>query len=585
MRLSVFVLLSGFVAVGCGASDGENPAPGPAEKTSTVVLRADTNRDGVIDENDDADKTAFTAARGAIFLANIDDDLVACPKTGKDIALAACNDAANDTVDGDDDLLDMAPLRTVPWPDAPADATATISASTDEVRIFRKTDAGWVMQPNDASVGAAEIAAGMELAIEAKDIVRDPAVWDGNVDVTFHVTGEGVDASDVVRLHVAPVLLQHHGQKVERLFATKVGDPGNTAFRADLTKAFPKLESISVPEGDQWTQDFFEAGYMSMPAPASGGGGQHVVRVVLRSANAGDRDSLRAGGRVVFTLFRGKDVAGVQQFDPKADLDMDSLNSFGNTETIPPFTFAGQSWPLGRIIRGSTESYHPDASLARLLDAQQLQKPLLVDTSWLLVSHIDETVSFLPKTDGFTLLANDPRLAKTMLEDLVSKGHGDALMFEGEKVIDDMDAEIPAQRSISAVLADADVMAQSQAAAAAIDGQIATIEEATGLVDGDIVRVPFLHEKVYGASIAYQPGTVNGVLLDPTHFVSPAPHGPMIDGKDPFETQLETALGEKGVTVSWVEDWDLYHRLEGEVHCGSNVFREIPTTPWWEVAK
>lgn len=584
MRLSVFVFLSGYVAVGCGGSGGDSQTPVPAEKTSVVVLRADTNRDGVVDESDDADKTTFTTARGAIFLANIDDDLVACPKTGKDIALAACNDGANDTVDGDDDLLDMAPLRTVAWPDAPADATATITASTDKVRIFRKTDAGWVMQPNDASVGTAEIAAGMELAIEAKDIVRDPAVWDGNVDVTFHVTGTDVDKSDVVRLHVAPVLLQHHGQKVERLFATKVSDPGNTAFRADLTTAFPKLESIVVPESDQWTQDFFEAGFMAMPAPASSGG-QHVVRVVFRSANAGDRDSLRAGGRVVFTLFRGKDVAGVQQFDPKADPDMDSLNSFGNTETIPPFSHAGESWPLGRIIRGSTDSYHPDASLARLFDAQQLQKPLLVDTAWLLVGHVDETLSFLAKDGGFTLLANDPRLAKSMLEDLVSKGHGDAVMFEGRKFVDDMDVETPAEKSVSAVLADADVMAQSQSAAAAIDGQIATVKDATGLADEDIVRVPFLHEKVYGASIAYQPGTVNGVLLSPTSFASPAPHGPMIDGADPFKTQLETALGAKGVKVSWVEDWDLYHRLEGEVHCGSNVFREIPTTPWWEVAK
>jgi protein-arginine deiminase len=581
MRLSVFVFLSGSVAVGCGSSGSDTPPAQETEKTPIVVLRADTNRDGVVDESDDADKTAFTAARGAIFLANIDDDLVACPKTGKDVALAACNDAANDTVDGDDDLLDMAPLRTVAWPDAPADATATISASTDKVRIFRKTDAGWVMQPGDASVGTAEIAAGMELAIEAKDIVRDPAVWDGTVDVTFHVTGTGVDKSDVVRLHVAPVLLQHHGQKVERLFATTVSDSGNTAFRADLTTAFPKLESISVPESDQWTQDFFEAGFMSMPAA----GGQHVVRVVFRSANAGDRDSLRAGGRVVFTLFRGKDVAGVQQFDPKANLDMDSLNSFGNTETIPPFAFGGQSWPLGRIIRGSVPEYHPDASLAKLFDAQQLQKPLLVDTSWLLVGHVDETLSFLAKDGGFTLLANDPRLAKTMLEDLVTAGHGDVLMFEGKSFVDDSGNETPAQKSISGVLADADVMAQSQTAAAAIDGQIATIKDATGLADEDIVRVPFLHEKVYGASIAYQPGTVNGVLLDSAHFASPSPHGPIIDGKDPFKTQLETALGAKGVTVSWVEDWDLYHRLEGEVHCGSNVFREIPTTPWWEVAK
>ena len=41
-------------------------------------------------------------------------------------------------------------------------------------------------------------------------------------------------------------------------------------------------------------------------------------------------------------------------------------------------------------------------------------------------------------------------------------------------------------------------------------------------------------------------------------------------------------LAKLGYTVDWIEDWDLYHRLSGEVHCGSNTKRALPASKWWE---
>ncbi|PKN31693.1 MAG: hypothetical protein CVU63_22600, partial [Deltaproteobacteria bacterium HGW-Deltaproteobacteria-20] len=41
----------------------------------------------------------------------------------------------------------------------------------------------------------------------------------------------------------------------------------------------------------------------------------------------------------------------------------------------------------------------------------------------------------------------------------------------------------------------------------------------------------------------------------------------------------------KGITVHFVEDWNLYHRLEGEVHCGSNALRALPAVSWWETGR
>jgi protein-arginine deiminase len=343
--------------------------------------------------------------------------------------------------------------------------------------------------------------------------------------------------------------------------------------------------------------------------PAIGGGGaQHVIRVAYRSSNIFHLDPnpnnpLRHAGQVVFTQFRGKDSAGIQQFDPSSDPSMDSLNSFGNLETIPPYSLGGTSYPLGRLFRGDVPAWHPDLSFEKMLEAQSLQPPVYIDTSWLAVGHVDETISFVKANSprGWILLANDPRLAKQMLEDQVAKGYGGAIMFAGLYWVDMNSNPIAADRSIADVLADTSIMAQSATAAAAIDAELSVIKTATGITDQEIVRIPFLHEPSNGFSLAYQVGTVNSLVPTGTDMVVPEPHGPAIPGgldagvwsdggasvvgTDIMKEQFEEALAPHGIAVHWIEDWNLYHRLEGEVHCGSNAARTIPSVKWWETGR
>ncbi|GAF89986.1 unnamed protein product, partial [marine sediment metagenome] len=96
----------------------------------------------------------------------------------------------------------------------------------------------------------------------------------------------------------------------------------------------------------------------------------------------------------------------------------DTLNSFGNFETIPPYTNGAESFPLGRILRGNIATYYPDQTFLRMMEAQKIQQPLYIDTSWLLVGHVDETLSFIKASSprGWVMLVNDPALAKKMLE-------------------------------------------------------------------------------------------------------------------------------------------------------------------------
>lgn len=593
-----------------GSPDAPLPPPpidAPDEPLAGIVdLRADVDRDGVVEldgDDDDEGEEGWTAERGAVFLANLDDDEERCPEEmfpalTPDVTLAACHDAADERVNGADDLLDLARLRTVPWPDAPDGVSGTVEvtpgAAAARVRLFRRAGAGFEPLAPGEALAAAELRAGVELAVEATDVVRDRAVWDGFADVTLEVRRAGSarpPLRDRVRLRVAPIVFPSHVEPLERVFVSKLALTGrpedelaSAAFVADIEAA---SAAAALPEApftfqmrDRWMQDLFEIGHMTMPAA---GGGQHAMRVAIRTAEVRDPNApipLRVEGRIVFFL-RGKDMAALQEFDPAGLPEgMGTLNSFGNTEVIPPYEHGGEVYPLGRLLRGSVPSFYPDPRLARLLEDQAMQPLVTIDTSWLNVAHVDETMAFLPASTprGWILLVNDPALARDMLLALEAGGHGDAMLFAGKS----WRFGAAAETTVAQLLADVDVLAESNKAAAEVDAQLEIVRAATGLGDDEIVRVPFLHHAVAGRSVAYQPGTVNLLALTRTLVAAPDPHGPVVDGEDVFKAQLEEALGAHGIDVRWIDDWDLLHRHNGEVHCGTNARRAIPDARWWE---
>ena len=580
--------------------ESEPPPDVPPVPTGPIVdLRVDTNRDGVVDvdgKSDEAGEETWDAAYGAVFMANIDDDQLACEPTGSDIELAKCNDAADEAINGEEDLPDLAHLFIQAWPDAPDDAQGHLTvteAALPFVRFFVRQVknnplAFLPFNPATGALTAAQLREGVELLIEGKDIVKDSDVWDGYVDVTLDVAGGKPYGTDKVRMRIAPVMTYHHLLPAETVYATSISQKSSLDFRTDLKEAIKAAglanDLYPVMEGDQWTQDFFETAYMSMPAA---GGKQHAIRVNYRSANvqapSNKNNPLRTAGRFVFTALRGPDSAGIQHFDIKHTGYMDSLNSFGNTETIPPYSKDGIDYPLGRLFRGSVPTMHPDPLFSKMLESQKQQPQLYVDTSWLVVGHVDETISFIRADTprGWTIVANDVKLCMDMLQAEVDKGNGDVTMFNGLKWSNGKSAQV----SISGVLADEAVMADSAKALAAVDKQLEILLDATGVTPEEVIHIPYLHHDYGGASVAYSVGTVNGISITPTLFGAPDPHGPIIDGKDIFKVQMEEAFAKVGVTVTWVEDWSLYHILLGEVHCGSNATRAIPEVKWWETGR
>ncbi len=594
----------GMVATAGGTG---STAGGTGTAMPFADLRVDSNRDGVVDATgttDDSVETVWNVTSGAIMLANIDDDSQRCSTSTSqnDTVIAQCNDAQDTIVNGPNDALDMAPMRILPWANGPTGTLATLTVSpasaAGKVRFFYEAAGGTLtfFDHNMYGFGPTALAAGVNLKVEATDIVRNSATWDGYVDITLTVTAPypgGPSASDTVRMRVAPVMTFSHMTNVVQAYATLVPqDQDSLDFRTDVQTALTAagiaapLNSMTTPgQPDQWTQDFFETGYMNMPTAS---GGTQLMRIALRSANLYNPQSttnpLRTAGKIVFTQLRGPDVGGIQQFQAGGSSEA-SLDSFGNFETIPPFTFNGQSYPLGRILRGSITSFHPDQSFLTMMESQAVQPPVYIDTSWLLVGHVDETISFLPANTprGWIMLVNDAALARTMLQQQVTAGNGSAIVFPGQQTYNAAGtAFVSAERTINQILADTSVMNESAAAATEVNAQIQIIKAATGLTDPEIIHIPYLHEPVSGYSVAYNPGTVNLFLINGSNVASAQPHGPIINGQDIFKQQMQTALSTYGYIVRWTEEWYLYHINLGEVHCGSNATRVIPAAKWWE---
>ncbi|MEJ8632506.1 protein-arginine deiminase domain-containing protein [Streptomyces sp. MS2.AVA.5] len=615
-----------------------------AERGGHADLRADVNRDGRIDVTGDSDNSgedSWSVERGAVYLPNIDDDAERCPITGAGsrplsaTELAACNDGFDTKVNGIEDEADLARVRSVPLPGLAADSNGRLEIVTggEHTHLFLKRAGQWIPVRPDTHLTAAELRLGVEMGIEATDIIRDNAKWDGRAVIQLTVTSGQESTSDAVTLRAAPLLTHHHLQNTQQVMVSKVpGEDANSRlqqqFVTDLEQHV-KNAGITTPlvifdkYGDRWAQDFVEPAFVSMTGP---NGKRQVIRVMLSFAQR-DRDA----GRELFEKLRGRDVGVIHVTDREGPAAW-SLNSMGNLETIPPYTHDGHSFPAGRIIMGErTDSgARPSKVMRTLLTSQGMQDPLLLDVSWLDVGHVDEFVQFLPADTprGWRIGISDPEAGLQLLRKAKHHGHGQTKMFSHPGSSDS-----PASKeTIDRALASRHLVADNEMAARQIAANLEILKRETGITDAEIVRVPALYTRTpqthttknqepsvprltrMGAGTdpvnsreghgqherrtenpttpltareaavmtgSYIPGAVNGLVLTRDHYLAPHQWGPVIDGRDIFTQAVTTAYQQAGLKVSYIDDWYTYHLGRGEVHCGTNTLRDT-TAAWWQ---
>jgi protein-arginine deiminase len=217
---------------------------------------------------------------------------------------------------------------------------------------------------------------------------------------------------------------------------------------------------------------------------------------------------------------------------------------------------------------------HP--GVIQFLEAQGAQAPVLwIDTSWLIIGHVDETVSWVPSKVGtpYRMLMPSPRLAVEILKKAEKDAPG-GILNRGTKREGDKPGEF--ERSVAEALNDKDLMAAQEFVQGKIDTVRRTLQEGLGVADDDIIEIPVLFNSSPGEFRGrYYSETVNMVngLLIGRDVIVPDPFGPIVGGKDVLLQAVMDRLEPLGCRVRAVDNFYPYHRWGGEVHCGTNATR------------
>jgi protein-arginine deiminase len=590
-------------------------------------LHVDADRDGRVDPAPAQPSWEYGDGKlGAIVLCNNDDD-------DGDKRL----DDANNRVDTDKDLPDIAPLVVRKSPRGlafPPGYRAFLRASNHTwFRIFAGRDgtATEIIGP----------AAGQH-TYELLDLTQDEYTFgmeatyyawerfDGHIEISIVVRDPSGSPCGwhQTRVRIAPWMMPNHLDETEKVYVMDLGT-WNKRFRDDLGRVLPRgvngVSLLQEPKGstygnDRWMQDVMEIGFSSFPRPDTMPDEKWHIPVVLRTPN--DRGARYNPGGWTADDFPKEELLGPDfGFHEVVDPDVvhySSRNSFGNLECSPPVKVNKRIYPFGRIVYGvDPDPYQTMHSLCRkFLAAQRMQSPFTIDTSWLYVGHVDEVISFCPMASQreiprFRVLIASPQRAIDVLTRLQNQRHGSAPMLNVRN-------EIPGYQGIDApsgdeynqwkqkfdweyfmktpdqVLRNDVFLAEQRFVQQKIDAIQEVVRTQLGLSDQHFIKLPVLfwerRDPDTGAKgyYAYTPNVVNMLVVtkaDKTAvLVIPKPFGPVVGTTCQFEQDIDAQLRpllDAGNVRHYVDDFVNYHQGTGEIHCGTNSKRKPPTDSWW----
>ena len=383
-------------------------------------------------------------------------------------------------------------------------------------------------------------------------------------------------ASTTIDLHSSPMIMNHHLQPTEEVWVVEVSNwGGNASMVADLEAVLgDKLTKVPGNQVglDVWIQDEIEL------ATSVGANGTRLDTMI---------DSIRERGLGVYP----KATQVYPDSIPRmwgSPASATTFDAFGNLEASPPVTVGDVEYPFGRIYYGKEGPAGLDDVLANHLDAQTVQNPFHVNTSWLCVGHIDEISSFVPDSaspKGFKFLFSDVGAAVDILE-----GMDPATSLPRFGLAEPNGHGIP---TVNGLLTNSLRAFNEDRQALYLDPIRERFIAELGLDEEDIVDVPTWFEPINCGpgsphAVALVPGTVNLLvanLEDASHLfiADPFVRSDLGDqSSDPF-IQDFVARMPRDLQVHFVDNWFVYHMGLGEVHCATNA-RRTPSSSWFETA-
>jgi len=614
--------VASLALAGCPEDDGDDDSSSGDDDTADPVrvldLAADSDRDGTVDGSE-AEDAIEEDLPGAVVRVDVDDD------------------NADGTLDSEGDGIcdeenDLALVLAV-GAEVPETAVLTLSLDGDAglVRLWLDGEPllGAIGDDTITVTDVDDFALGdLELEVEGLEFY---------VSITLSATlsdgGEAL-AEDAVTLSTAPFMMFNHLDPARMLYVLD-GSNSNRQMRDGIKDAIGEENVYELSamqyQWDVWLQDEIEFGYQQSP--------DGPMDLVLDSIRA---DSGAWSGLDPFpeNELIGPDFGHLVRGSGWAQ----SVDSFGNLECSPPVTVDGTEYPFGRIYYGGRQgSRQVTQELRTFLDAQEIQAPVQLDSVWLSVGHVDEFMTFLPDPDsdkGFKLGYTSCDLAIEILEALDPQMalprhdvHGYTTVGEllEHSVIDYsldlqvqyMDPELDRIKEAFG-LEESDIFYIPGLWEEAWGAGLAVIPGMTNLAVYDehlLIADPFMRtpdEDVDGDGVTDfgedingngeldtdEDANGNGVLdegedvngngvldteedLDGDWQLDPGEDlngdGLLNTYRDPFIAYMEENLPSY-LVPHFLDDWNDYHLMWGEVHCGTNVLR-TPRSDlyWWEV--
>ncbi len=372
----------------------------------------------------------------------------------------------------------------------------------------------------------------------------------------------------------------------------------------EVWRDFVETNPLFTVDNDIWMQDWGEVGMVKMQ------GEPHAQLLIIDSNRGRGIGKLPA---ILANLWNCALLKNPSQF-------MDCGDYGGNIEVTPDDV----------LILGNTSTQPLRDCLAMFGYKNRI---VIVESDWLKVGHCDEYLSICPNPKapaGYSIIKANPRLALKLLEradraelekipladyremmlavhDYLNKARArqtataaradpttrsfatqvismiDTTDKDGEMTISrdfvlpdfDMRMGLGSVEGVSGAVSEAKVEAfikKNIALATLIDSNIQTLANRTREITGDdkaarsVLSFPVLyHEVRTGKHIAYLPGVVNQLILR-THLVIPDPK------VEPYRDHIRKVAAKLGLQAHFLDNM-YYHNLEGEIHCGTNVFR------------
>jgi protein-arginine deiminase len=550
-----------------------------------IDLDGDTDRDGVISGSQAEED--LEAKNSVLVINNCDRDGTATSATKGPLP-----DNADEMINGAKDREDLEPLviRKLGQPVAGRVSLRLKAQSKDEidekqrVRIF-KDDGTMIIGPSTSTTYVLSDAEQLALTTADLKLLVEGLAFATSVKLSLYLDET---EKDYLILEMAPFLLVPHTRPVEKNFVVKTNTycPLESAQYVDAFRSAcdnAGVTSVTLNSDDVWIEDEMSWGYSQTP--------RVLMPVALHLYRLHEL-------RSIVRAFLGPDVGYATAFDYGCDPPLplgpgqgpNSINFGGNIEVTPQT----KKYPFGRVYYGSIPSPADaggtvvprgiDPRYRRFFERQKVQPPIDLNTDWLLVGHVDEIISFVPKSDGgFVLLLASPTRGleiagqlgtETILPERYRLWFGDAA------TVGDVLGQPQAQESFTQYNEDLDFKIFGYIHADPDSDSIkGRLKSALCLDEGDILEVPVLFGYIssdsYKGAIALNPGMVN---LNSMSLYSLLPEPFLAAFKAPVQL-LCSGIGQQPL---WIDDWYIYHIRIGEVHCGSNSRRAPFTAKWWE---